>query len=169
MFKLLVKFWKDSVFSKVIATGMVIAISYIFAKIIKIDFTSFGNYIFNKLTISFSIQLWVILLSLLLFIASVTYCVVVYIRNRKNNKLQLTDDDIYAKIVAWWPRAEGMFPSDVSIDFQDLEKELSLPQGSVKKCIDKAAMLDNYKIKVRGQNNAVYEYDMDGVGFSKNY
>ena len=171
MLQFFVKFWKDSVFSKVIATGIILAIGYIFTKISKVDFTTIGNYILSKLTTSFSINLWVILLFSLLLIALVAFCVFVHIRNKSNNReeniVELIEDDIYAKIVAWWPKAEGMNPDDVAIDFQELEKELSLPKGSVAKCIDKAARLDNYKIKVRGQNNAVYEYDFDGIGFNR--
>jgi len=75
----------------------------------------------------------------------------------------LTENDIYTKIVMWWPKSVGFFPDDVSVDFRKLEAELGLPVESVKKYIDNVARKNHFKPKSRSDNYAVYEYDLHNV------
>ncbi len=88
------------------------------------------------------------------------------VREKKNDSLgyaqtDLTDEDIIALLEDWWPKSGESVPDNVKVIFSEVDRSLSLPQGSTKKFISQVASRNNFKCISSGNIVAVYEYHLD--------
>ena len=77
----------------------------------------------------------------------------------------LTEGDILALLDSWWPKSKESFPEDVTVNFNEVDKSLSLPSGSTKKYIPQTARRKNFKLVSSGNLVATYEYDVTNDDF----
>lgn len=108
----------------------------------------------NWMTKKISFPIWVLFL---ICIGVILLLQIIKVIKRSDNRVPLTDDDIFTRLYQWWPKIEGMFPDDVHIDFLKVDKELSLPFGSTKKHIGQVANKKGFKKVSGGEHYAIYE------------
>jgi len=60
----------------------------------------------------------------------------------------------------WWPKSKDIVPDNVRINFDEVDKSLSLPPGSTKKYIGQIARKKGFKAGASGNVVAVFEYDV---------
>jgi len=95
-------------------------------------------------------------------------------REKKNSTVgyspsDLTDGDIIALLDSWWPKSEESFPDNVTVNFAEVDKQLSLPSGSTKKHITKIAKSKDFKILSSGNVFATFEYDVTSDHFGMSF
>ena len=91
-------------------------------------------------------------------------------RETTNNSIgyapaDLTEGDIMALIDDWWPKSEESFPQNVTVNFAEVDKLLSLPSGSTKKYIFQIASRKDFKPVSSGNIVASFEYDVTSEHF----
>lgn len=151
------RIWKDPVWSKVISASIIGLATLLWIKIGSESFWSTVEFA-EKTTPVYN---WLILASCALNIYAMAK---ILIPAQKSGKLPVKEisnlNDAEAKIESWWPRAEGMFPNDVNIDYGALCNDLNISRGIIAQSIANVAYRHCYKPKVTGQNYATYEYDL---------
>lgn len=77
----------------------------------------------------------------------------------------LTEGDIIALLDKWWPKSEGYFPDNVTVNFREVDQLLLLPAGSTKKYIFQVASRKDFKPVSSGNVVAAFEYDVTSDHF----
>lgn len=81
-------------------------------------------------------------------------------------KHPITDkEDIFIKLHEWWPRSTELYPDDVTVEFEELERLLNLESGSVAKYIVEVAVEKGYVVKRQGSTSILFNYDMNNMSW----
>lgn len=158
MKNLLLKIWKDPVWSKVIASVLFGGLVLLWSQFSATTFQAALEF----LTSNYTLPVWVLAILIIISFFSIATAFVSLIAKRN---VISNDADIVAVLDSWWPRASGMFPDDVHVNFSELEKKLNLQKGSVRRLIGAVAERHCYKPHTIGDTHGAYSYVMPR-GFS---
>ena len=77
----------------------------------------------------------------------------------------LTEGDIIALLDDWWPKSKESIPENVTVNFREVDRSLSLPAGSTKKYISQVSARKDFKPVSSGNVVATFEYDVTSDHF----
>jgi hypothetical protein len=153
MKEILLKIWKDPVWSKVISTGITGITIIIWSQL------SSGSFelVVSKINMQIPTNLWILIV--------ITTLAILYIIEKIKIKFKKTilienEADALAVVDAWWPDSTGgWLPNDVKVNFKEIEENNKLSPDTVQKVIHEVATRRGFKAKFRGDTHATYEYD----------
>jgi hypothetical protein len=139
--------WKDTVWSKVIATSItaVLGMGWLF-----LSGDSFNAFLaIASKPINF--PLWIVLL----FILPLCFIAAKHLIKINRKKPYISDtNDVIAIVDSWW--LKNISNWSATVNFEDVENEFNLQPGSVSNIIEKVAQDNGYSVKSRGEKVATF-------------
>lgn len=152
------KLWSDPVIASVLASAIFSGVSWAYDSISMGRMIGIYEYMAKSVNVPvvFLMVPWVFVIVFLFF----------KVKNNLAWKTKITNEgDILVVLNEWWPKAKG-FQSDVTIDFEQVERECNIQQQLVKKYIDQVAQQQGFSRKIQGEKFSTFTYSRPSSSFT---